>query len=50
MGSCYIFLGTEATKGPRAVASDEEEGLQDSEELKYAGRVSEERAGSPQAF
>lgn len=37
MDGCYIFLGTEAKEGPRAVPSDEEEGLQDSEELRYAG-------------
>lgn len=42
MGCCYIFLGTEAKKGPRAVSSDEEEGPQDSEELKYAEQIAGE--------
>lgn len=29
--------GHKGKKGPRAMSSDEEEGLRDSEELKYAG-------------
>lgn len=42
IGWCYIFLHTEAKKGPRAVPSDEEEGLQDFEELKYDEQISGE--------